>query len=187
MNRTLVSSLRPIALAAGCVALAAAVHAADAKSSSKTAPAERAKSAEGWISAAPGKANASGIRLRYQVSPALLPGQMGIVKLQFSGVTRDDAKVEWRAPAGSSWRGPEGITGSSMLLPPGQVTTIALEITPAADGMAYLDVFTSQGGRASAQSVPLKVGSGAIQLKREGTLQTTPGGEKVISLPSTPK
>lgn len=180
-NRTRFTVASMIALAA----VPAFAAGADAPLAEKRASAAK-RAADAWTTA-PSKSNASGIRLRYLVSPALQPGQLGIVKLQLSGVTGDDARVEWRAPAGSSWRGPEGVNGTSMALPPGQVTTLVLEITPAADGMAYLDVFTSQGGRATAQSVPLKVGSGAPQLKREGTAQTTPGGEKVISLPSTPK
>lgn len=139
-----------------------------------------------WKTAA-AKHNGSGIRLDYSVPTAMLPGRTGSVQLRFGGVTGDDARVEWRAPAGGSVSSAVHGTATSVALPRGQATTLFLDVTPAADGMAYLDVFTSQGGRTSAQSVPLKVGSGAVVLKRDGAAQTMPSGEKVISLPSTPK
>ena len=140
-----------------------------------------------WTAAPAGKANGSGVRLSYLVPANLQPGQIARVELRFSGVAVDDARVNWRAPAGSTVTSQQVGAATSMTLPVGEVTTITLDITPAADGMAYLDVFTAQGGRASAQSVPLKVGSGKVAMKREGTVQTAPSGERVISLPSTPR
>ncbi len=140
-----------------------------------------------WNRSAATKHNGSGIRLEYSVPTTFSPGRTGTVQLRFSGVTADDARVEWRAPAGGSVSSAALGAATSLALPRGEVTTVLLDVTPAADGMAYLDVFTSQGGRTSAQSVPLKVGSGAVSLKRDGTMQTMPLGEKVISLPSTPK
>ena len=74
---------------------------------------------------------------------------------------------------------------TSIQLVPGQPNVVSLDVVAAADGMVYLDVVTSQGGRGTVQSVPLKVGSGKPLLKREGTLERTPSGEKIISLPST--
>ena len=176
----------------GCGALVAAAHAGgqgpaapagpvEAKASGKSAAAVR------WTPLAMAKHNGSGVRVAYAVPVALQPGRTGSVQLQFSGVGADDARVEWRGPQGSLVSSALLGAASSMALPAGQVTTLVLDVTPAADGMAYLDVFTSQGGRTSAQSVPLKVGSGAVHLKRDGNAQTMPSGEQVISLPSQPK
>lgn len=184
MKPTMISSTRLFALL-GCAAMAASAQAGGDPAASHGAA--RAKHSSHWTKAAAAKHNGSGIRLSYIVPAGMQPGQSARVQLQFSGVTADDASVEWRGPAGSNVSSAQLGAASSMALPAGQVTAISLDITPAADGMAYLDVFTSQGGRGSAQSVPLKVGSGAVHLKREGTMQTAPSGEKVISLPSTPK
>ncbi|MEO6362890.1 MAG: hypothetical protein ABIO71_06650 [Caldimonas sp.] len=173
---------------AGCGALSLAAHADGVPAAAaKSTKAAQATPTSQWTRAASAKANGSGVRLSYNVPLALLPGRTGSVQLQFSGVTGDDARVEWRAPEGSSVSSAVLGTATSMALPRGETTTVLLDVTPAADGMAYLDVFTTQGGRTTAQSVPLKVGTGAIRLKREGTLLTSPSGEKVISLPSTPK
>jgi hypothetical protein len=185
MNRLSASTPWLIALA-GCGAVVLPAH-ADGTASVKAERATGQATATAWKSAAAAKHNGSGVRLDYSVPAALSPGRTGSVQLRFSGVSGDDARVEWRAPAGSSVSSASLGAATSMALPRGQVTTVLLDVTPTADGMAYLDVFTSQGGRTSAQQVPLKVGSGAVVLKRDGAAQTSPSGEKVISLPSTPK
>lgn len=182
MMRTLTSAAWLIALA-GCATI---VDPAVAANGSGSPLPVKAKASSHWTDAT-AKHNGSGVRLAYAVPAGLQPGQTGTVELRFSGVTADDARVEWRAPAGASVVSAQAGSATSMALPPGQVTTISLDVTVAADGMAYLDVFTTQAGRGSAQSVPIKVGSGAVLLKREGAMQTGPAGEKVISLPSTPK
>ena len=161
-----------------------------AQASTETAPAARhakakAKAKTAWVHVA-SKHNGSGVRLAYSV-PSMQPGRTSTVQLQFSGVQGADARVEWRAPEGASVTSAVAGSSTGVALPRGQVTTLTLDVTPTADGMAYLDVFTTQNGRGSAQSVPLKVGSGKVFLKREGTLQTMPSGEAVISLPSSPK
>ena len=182
MKRSTVTS-RGLLAAAGCTALIAC---AQAGGSGDAAPAAAKEGAAGSWTQAAAKPNGSGVRLAYNVAP-MQPGRVGSVQLRLSGVTADDARVEWRAPAGGVVTSAAVGAATSMSLPRGQVTTQLLDVTAAADGMAYLDVFTTQGGRTTAQSVPLKVGSGAIVLKREGTAQTMPSGEKVISLPSQPK
>ncbi|MEO7057470.1 MAG: hypothetical protein ABI281_00305 [Caldimonas sp.] len=180
MMRTLTSAAWLVALA-GCATIVDPAVAATG-----AAVPVKAKASSAWTEAA-SKHNGSGVRLAYAVPAGLQPGQTGTVELRFSGVTDDDARVEWRAPAGGSAVSAQTGTATSMALPRGQVTTLALDVSVAADGMAYLDVFTTQAGRGSAQSVPIKVGSGAVLLKRDGAMQTGPAGEKVISLPSTPR
>lgn len=172
-----------------CTAFAATLASTSVlAAASGDAPSPKAKTAAraGWVDAPAGKHNGSGIRVSYN-APAMQPGQTATVQLQFSGVTGDDASVVWRAPEGGSVSAAAPGGASSMALPRGQVSTLTLQVTPGADGLAYLDVFTVQQGRGSALSVPLKVGSGAARLKREGTTMKTPSGEVVTALPSTPK
>lgn len=138
-----------------------------------------------WVEA-PSKPNGSGIRVRYSVPDVVQPGQLTPVQIELSNV-QAGAEVQWRLPNGSTGtsmpRGPD----TYMALTPGQPNVITVNVVPAADGTVYLDVFTRQNGRSSAQSVPLKVGSGKVTLQQPGTAKPAPGGERVISLPSTPK
>ena len=152
MKPMLISSPTRLFAVLGCAAMVASAHAGS--DAAATHPKAKAKASSHWIHAA-AKHNGSGIRVSYIVPPGMQPGQSARVKLQFSGVTADDARVEWRGPAGSSVSSSQLGTATTMALPAGQVTTISLDVTPAADGMAYLDVFTTQGGRGSAQSLPL--------------------------------
>jgi len=78
----------------------------------------------------------------------------------------------------------DGSAATSVALPRDRETTLELRVTPQADGVHYLDVFTTQNGRSSAQSVALKVGNAVAAMKRNGAAQTTPSGEKIISLPA---
>ena len=184
------SSVSSVALGvaiAGCSLLAATAHAEGSLAASRLAKRQAAVAAPEWTEPMRTKANGSGIKLRYAVPASLQPGQPAVVRVELSNVRGADARLAWRAPEGASVSVRGGGTVGSMALPVGQTTVVEFDVTPAADGMAYLDVFTSQGGRSTAQSLPLKVGSGQVLLKREGTVQTMPSGEKVISLPSQPK
>ena len=55
---------------------------------------------------------------------------------------------------------------------------------PASEGIAYLNVFTTQNGVTSATSIPVRVGGAAPKLPRAGELQKTPAGDAVISMPA---
>lgn len=178
------SSFGRLVAAAGCAGLALAAHAGGDPAAAQRVGRSEARAAAAAWTPAPAKHNGSGIRLAYRVPAGLQPGQPGTVQLQFSGAGSDDARAEWRVGNGVAALAPAAL---SVALPRGEVTTVSVVVTPSADGTAFLDVFTSQAGRTSAQSVPLKVGSGAVALKRDGAAQTMPSGEKVISLPSSPK
>lgn len=175
---------RLVLAAAAVVATALPLAAQADGGAKKPGAAQRASaSALAWVDA-PAKPNGSGIRLRYHVPAAVQPGQRVTVQLEFSNV-KDGAEAQWRLPEGVATPLPG--QAAAIQLVPGQPNVVSLDVVPAADGMVYLDVVTRQGGRGSVQSVPLKVGSGKPLLKREGTLETTPSGEKIISLPSTPR
>lgn len=204
MNRIHTSAGR-LAVFIGCSAFALAAQADTGAAGKPSAPAASAAKASGakttiastnpstaksrplgpWVQA-PSKHSGSGIRLRYRTPDAVQPGEAITLELQFSGVTAPDAQVELRGPEGSSLSAADGSALSRVALPVGQTTTVAVRLVPTGDGLQTLDVFTSQAERSSVQSVPVKVGSGRKQLKTQGKLETTPSGEKVISLPSTP-
>jgi hypothetical protein len=133
---------------------------------------------------APAKPQGSGIVLRHDVPARLSVGQTATVRLRFDRVSADGARVELKAPDSVTITLADGSVVTSVVLPRERETTLELRVTPQADGVHYLDVFTTQNGRSSAQSVALKVGSTAAAMKRNGVAQTTPSGEKVISLPA---
>lgn len=139
---------------------------------------------QGAWTLAPAKPQGSGIVLRHDVPTRLSVGQTATVRLRFDRVSADGARVELKAPDGVTITLADGSAATSVALPRDRATTLELRVTPQADGVHYLDVFTSQNGRSSAQSVALKVGTAAAAMKRNGVAQTTPAGEKVISLPA---
>lgn len=131
---------------------------------------------------APAKANGSGVVLRYEVPPRIELHQAANVTLRLSGVDASDASVEIRAPAGLAVAPPAAAVRA---LPRGVETTLVLSVTPTAHGVHYLDVFTRQHGRLTAQSIAISTGTATPQhLKRAGTAQTTPSGERIVSLPA---
>jgi hypothetical protein len=170
------------ATAAAC-GLAAAPVRADSPAAPAAQPASKAKAK--WIKAAQ-KHNGSNIQLSYQVPANLSAGQTVAVQLRFAGITQDDASVRITAPAGMQLASANGSAalGTGMALPRGRTTELVLQVTPGANGLEYLNVFTAQGGRSSAQSIPLQVGNTKQALKTTGKPETTPSGEKVISMPS---
>lgn len=147
---------------------------AGAHEAAKTAPAER-----GVLAAA--KPNGSGIALRVQAPARVGLDQPAAVTLRLSGIDATDASVEIRAPAGLA------VTPApaTVALPRGVETTLTLSVVPTAHGVHYLDVFTRQHGRVSAHSIAVTTGTSTTQhLKATGSAQTTPSGERVISLPA---
>jgi hypothetical protein len=137
----------------------------------------------GWA-VAPAKAGGSGITLRYRVPQALAPGEAALVRLELSNVTAAGAELELRAgdPAVQLLVDGQPPAGPITLVP-GAVRALDVQVR-APDGLHFLNVFTRQGGRSSAASVPLRVGSGQARVRAQGTeVKTTPGGEKIIPLP----
>jgi hypothetical protein len=133
---------------------------------------------------APQKHNGSGITMSYHAPEQLKPGVAATVQIKFTRVTSSDAQVELHAQGSELQVTRNGhlITGP-MALEVGKAQLIEVQVT-GSEGMHYLSVFTRQHGRSSTQGIALKVGQGAIKLKPNGTVQTTPSGERVISLPS---
>jgi hypothetical protein len=180
------STSRALALAAASVASLAtftfsAAHAAapaePGKGKAAAAAAASDKSGPAWQTAV-SKHNGSGVALRYAVPDKVAVGETATVRLQFAGITATDgAGVEIRDPATRA-------VLLTLRLAPGEQRVVEIPYSSRSDGMQFIDVTTTQAGRATVQSVPVKVGSGELRLKPEGQRRTGADGEAVISLPA---
>lgn len=138
------------------------------------------------VSGVRGKTNASGLTLRYSVASGLRAGQTATVQLVISGARAGDASVQLSADSAAlrvlkvDGAAPAG----SIALAPGAERRIDVEVSASSDGMHYLNAILMQNGRRAATAVPLRVGTGSVSMKREGQVQTTPSGERIISLPA---
>ncbi|MEJ8845715.1 hypothetical protein [Variovorax rhizosphaerae] len=126
------------------------------------------------------KKNGSGVDVQYSVDGSVGVGQAATVEIQFDGIT-DPAggSARFSADAGLTLAG-----AGDLQLPPGQTTTVTLRATPGSEGIAYVNVFTTQNGLSSAISIPVQVGASAPKLRSAGELQKQPTGEAVISMPA---
>jgi hypothetical protein len=139
---------------------------------------------QGWVTAPP-KPNGSGVVLKYSAPEAIKPGEVATVKLQFSNVqAATGARLEVRASDPAVKVVVEGgtLTGPLTMVR-GDFRELEVQVSAAVDGLYYLSVFTTQEGRFTATSIPLRVGSGESRQKAQGKVLTTPSGEKVVSLP----
>lgn len=174
---------RPAAAMAACLCLLAAATAVQADTPSSAAnraapPAPAAaKTTSNWQSA-PSKHGGSGVVLRFAVPDKIAVGETVTLRLQFLGVSAPDgATVEVRDRSTRA-------TVLSLNLTAGEPRTVELPYSSRSDGMQFLDVVTTQGGRLSVQSIALHVGSGQLNLKPQGQRATTADGQAVISLPA---
>lgn len=126
------------------------------------------------------KPNGAGIDVQYAVDGTPEIGRATTVTLRFDGIT-DPAggSVRFSADAGLTLAG-----AAAAALPAGTATAVTVQVTPASDGIAYLNVFTTQHGVTSATSVPIGVGKAVPALRSSGELKKTPAGEPVISMPA---
>ena len=128
---------------------------------------------------APAKPHGSGVVLRYLVPPAIRVGQSVTVTLYFSNVKADDgAHVVVRTIEPRNQL-------ASFFVQKGEERILDLPMLMTTDGTQYLAVATTQAGRTSVQTVAIRVGSGKVKMKSQGTRRITPAGETVTSLPAT--
>lgn len=161
-----------LACAAATVVIATAVAATSAPA---WASGERAHTA---TSRSAGGKPQSGVSVTPVVPDKIAIGETVTVRLQVGGVTdADGASVEVRDSATRA-------VLLSARVAQGEQKTFELPYTGRADGMQFISVVTSQGGRSTVKSVPLRVGSGALKLKPQGERRITAQGEAVISLPA---
>lgn len=130
---------------------------------------------------APRKANGSGIEVQFRIDGTPRLGEVLPVTLSFVGITDPSgASVRFTADAGLSL--PATYLARLPLAAGQPVPTMMVPVTPTADGLAYLNVFTTQGGSTSANSVPIQVGR-PVAAKAGGELKSTPTGDKILILP----
>lgn len=132
------------------------------------------------------KANASGLTVRYNVPAGLRAGQKAVVQVVISGARASDASVQLAGDSAAlSVLTIDGVKPTGpVALAPGAERRMDVEVSASSDGIHYLNVILTQNGRRSASAVALRVGTGSVSMKREGQLQTTPSGERIISLPA---
>lgn len=162
---------------------------ADSSQPKATSATVRSAPAPGaWVTARQ-KHNASGLLLRYQTPAAVKAGQRSTVVLTVAGVTAaEGAQVEVKGsdPSMTILMSSNPVN-SPIMLTGGEMRRIDLQVVNAPEGLHYVNVLLTQNGRSNAVAIPIKVGHGQMTQKPHGEAQTTPAGEKIIVLPSTPK
>lgn len=163
-----------------------------AKSAAKPAPKAKVEDAKRAMHHAPmaahaamgQKAKGSGIVLDAVSPPSMGVGQATRVTLRFHGAHTESAIATIQAQEGVTVTRLDGSPVGAVALSMGRPTQLDVMVSASGDGLQYLHVTTEQDGRASVRSVPLKVGSGAVKLKANGTLVTMPNGEQIVSMPA---
>jgi hypothetical protein len=121
----------------------------------------------------------TGVTLAYKISGALKVGSPVTLNVELSSTT--DAEVKMTADRGLSMNPATPV----LRVQAGQTLVQTLSVTPQADGLLYVNVFSTANGRFATKSIPINVGSIVKQQKSSDTTQTTPSGERIkaITLP----
>ncbi|VTU22398.1 hypothetical protein [Variovorax sp. PBL-E5] len=99
--------------------------------------------------------NGSGVTFQYRVDPLPQAGQATSIVLSFDGITDPaGATVQLYSDAGLKL----GSAATTRTLPAGEVSSWTVEVVPAAQGIGYLHVFTTQNGTTSSISIRVQVG-----------------------------
>lgn len=126
------------------------------------------------------KKGGSGVDVAYRIDGRVQPNVPVRITVEFRNVNAPDgATAAFAAEAPLVLAGP-----SSLNLAAGQTGNATLTVSAPADGTYFVNVTTRQSDRPSVVSIPVTVGAGGVRLQKQGTEQTSPSGEKVISLPS---
>ncbi|MEJ7687135.1 MAG: hypothetical protein WKG52_09170 [Variovorax sp.] len=129
---------------------------------------------------APMKANGSGISVEYRIDAAPQAGRATAIVLSFTGVTDPaGASVRLAGDGGLSL----GAAAGSRTLRANETTALTVDVVPAADGIGYLHVFTTQYGATTATSIPVQVGKAPAAMPASGALKQGIDGEKILSMP----
>jgi hypothetical protein len=131
--------------------------------------------------AAPRKSNGSGIEVQFRIDGAARIGEALPIALSFDGVTDPaGARVRFTVDAGLTL--PAAYAGEFTLQAGASAPTLTVPVIPASEGLAYLNVFTTQHGVTSVSAVAVQVGK-AGSLKLRGELKSTPSGDKLLTIP----
>lgn len=133
----------------------------------------------GPMTTAPMKANGAGVVVQYRVDGTPQAGQSVAVQLSFDGIVDPaGATVQLATEGGLSLVGYE----TTRSLPAGQPATWTVEVVPAATGIGYLNVFTTQLGATSATSVAVSVGKPTSVAPASGALKRSADGDKILPM-----
>lgn len=138
----------------------------------------RAHPVDTWTPAE-AKAQGSGVLVSYAVPPGVAAGNRVAVRLRLAGA---------RAAQGASVSVRDLVDGRTVLslqLEPGEVREVDVWVLARADGVQFLDVLTTQAGRSSVVSVPVRVGGGKTRLSSGGRAAVSATGEAVVVMPAT--
>ena len=125
------------------------------------------------------KPGGSGVKLQYRLDATPQVGRATPIVLQFERVTEaDGATVRLSADRGLTLQG-----SSTLALPKGKRTTATVFVVSEGEGLAYLNVFITQGGASSAIAIPVQTGTAAPALKSTGEIKPVPGGDSIITMP----
>ena len=170
-------------LAVACLALAASSVPAAADGEPEALSAKPRQAAvqhrNAPMTTAAQKPGSSGVKLQYRIDAVPQVGRATPIVLQFDRVTEaEGATVRLSAERGLTLEG-----NSTLTLPKGKRTTATVVVVSEGEGLAYLNVFITQGGASSAIAIPVQTGTVAPALKSTGEMKSTPGGDSIITMP----
>ncbi len=135
----------------------------------------------GMQSAAPRKANGSGVEVQFRFDGPVQRGEPLRVIVGFAGfLPGEGSSVRFSADPGLML--PAAYTIASKLPANAMPPELTVQITPVTDGLAYLHVFTTQSGATSVSSIAIQTGSPAVA-KPRADLHRMPDGELIQVLP----
>ena len=130
---------------------------------------------------APRKANGSGIDVQFRIDGTPRIGAALTVSLSFEGVVpQAGASVRFAADAGLALA--DSYKVAALFTEGGSAPTMTVQVIPAAEGLAYLHVFTTQRGVTSVSSIAVQVGTPAAA-KTRNDLKSTPDGDVIRIIP----
>jgi hypothetical protein len=133
------------------------------------------------------KANGSGIAFSAQTPKTMAVGSAQRVTLRFDAAGHEGATARVQVPEGLTVTRADGTAVGDIALEAGRATQFDVIVTAHRDGTEYFDVITQRADnkRSSIQSVAIRAGTGQVRLKPNGTLITTPEGERIVSMPAS--
>ncbi|PIF75374.1 hypothetical protein CLU95_2521 [Variovorax sp. 54] len=150
-----------------------------ARTAAKLLPAASKGAVAPWATASR-KPNDSGVKLQYRLAGTPQAGKPTVVVLQFDGVSDPaGASVTLTVDAGLTLS-----SSPSLSVPAGQRSDASVTVISQGGGLAYLNVFITQGGRTSAISIPIQTGAAAPAMKANGDIKPLPDGDNIISQPA---
>ncbi len=163
---------------ATCGAAILLTHLPDARAHQVTGASMAKKSPSNGFTRLPIKKGGSGVALSYRMEDVAEIGKPLTIRLTIFSAS--DATVTVRAGDGLVLAAQPQVLESAA----GQSSEHAVTVTPQAQGRFYLHLISTANGRGSATSIPVQVGKTVVKAKPAGSVQVTPNGERIISVPA---